>query len=104
VFFVPFLGLLSVKSKRTPALLTGFALVSLIGLWLLHFLLLAPGVYPDFVAFGWIEVAAAVGMLGIVGSCYLAFLRAFPAIAIAAGLPPDPETEKLAAMTEPHHH
>lgn len=104
VFFVPFLGLLRVQSKRTPALLTGFALVSLIGLWLLHFLLLAPGVFPDYVAFGWIELAAAIGLLGIFGLCYLAFLRAFPAIAIAAGLPPDPETEKLAAMTEPHHH
>jgi len=104
VFFVPFLGLLSVKAKRTPATLTGFALVSLIGLWLLHFLLLTPGVFPDFIAFGWIEATVAVGVFGLFGLCYLGFLRAFPAIAIAAGLPADPETEKLAAMTEPHHH
>jgi hypothetical protein len=34
----------------------------------------------------------------------VSFLRAFPAVAIAAGLPADPETEKLAALTEPHHH
>jgi hypothetical protein len=104
VYLVPFLGLLSVKSKRTPATLTGFALISLIGIWLLHFLLLTPGVFPDFIAFGWIEATVAIGMFGLFGLCFLGFLRAFPAIAIAAGLPADPETEKLAALTEPHHH
>lgn len=104
VFFIPFIGLLSVKAKRTPSLLTAFALVSLLGIWLLHFLLVAPSVFPDFIAFGWIEVSVAVGVASLFGLCTLGFLAAFPAIAIAAGLPPDPETEKLAALTEPHHH
>jgi hypothetical protein len=104
VFVVPFLGLLSVKSKRTPSLLTAFCLVSLIGLWLLHFLLVAPGVFPDHIAFGWVEACVALGVLGLFGLCFLAFLSAFPAIAVAAGLPTDPETEKIAALTEPHHH
>jgi hypothetical protein len=34
----------------------------------------------------------------------MTFFRAIPSIAIAAGLPADPETEKLAELTEPHHH
>lgn len=104
VFLVPFLGLLGVRPKRTPALLTAFALTSLIGLWLLHLLIVAPGVFPDFLALGWIELAVAAGMFGVFALCILAFLSAFPAIAIAAGLPLDPETEKLAELTEPHHH
>jgi hypothetical protein len=104
VFLVPFVGLLGVKPKRTPSLLTAFALVSLIGIWLLHFLLIAPSVFPDHIAFGWIEALVAAGLFGIFALCVLAFLSAFPIIAIAAGLPLDPETEKLAELTEPHHH
>ena len=104
VFLVPFLGLLGVRPKRTPALLTAFALVSLLGIWLFHMLIVAPGVFPESIAFGWIEVAVAAGMFGAFALAMIAFLAAFPAIAIAAGLPPDPETEKLAELTEPHQH
>ncbi|MGH7557347.1 MAG: hypothetical protein ACREMD_06155 [Gemmatimonadota bacterium] len=104
VFLVPFLGLLGVRPKRTPSLLTGFSLVSLIGIWLLHFVLIAPSVFPDHIAFGWIEALVAAGVFGIFSLCVLAFLAAFPAVAIAAGLPLDPEAEKLAELTEPHHH
>jgi hypothetical protein len=43
-------------------------------------------------------------MFGAFSLCVLAFLAAFPAIAIAAGLPIDPDTETLAELTEPHHH
>lgn len=104
VFLVPFVGLLGVKPKRNPSTLTAFALVSLLGIWLLHFLLVTPSVFPDFVAFGWIEVAVALGVFALFALCYLGFLAAFPAVALAAGLPPDPDTETLAALTEPHHH
>jgi hypothetical protein len=78
--------------------------VSLIGIWLFHFVLIGPGVFPDFIAFGWIEALVAVGMFGAFSLCVLAFLAAFPAVAIAAGLPIDPDTETLAELTEPHHH
>jgi hypothetical protein len=104
VFLVPFLGLLGVRPKRTPSLLTAFASISLIGIWLFHMLIVAPGVFPDFIALGWVELAVAGGMFGTFSLCTIAFLRAFPSIAIAAGLPPDPESEKLAELTEPHHH
>jgi hypothetical protein len=104
VFLIPFLGLLGVRPKRTPSLLTAFSVVSLIGIWLFHFLLIGPGVFPDFIAFGWIEALVTVGMFGAFSLCVLAFLSAFPAVAIAAGLPIDPDTETLAEMTEPHHH
>jgi len=73
------------------------------GAWAL-FLLIGPGVFPDFIAFGWIEALVAVGMFGAFSLCVLTFLSAFPAVAISAGLPIDPDTETLAELTEPHHH
>jgi len=42
VFVTPFIGLLGVKPKRRPALLRGFALVSLTGLWLERYLEVVP--------------------------------------------------------------
>ncbi len=103
VFLIPFLGLLGIKPKRNPTTLTLFAVVSGVGLWLFHFLLLAPGVFPDFIAFGWIEVAVAAGMFGLFSLCVLAFLSVFPPVAIAAGLPTDPEMAELVLTTGPQH-
>ena len=104
VFLIPFIGLLGVKPKRTPALLRTFAVVSLVGIWFFHFLIIGPGVLPGSIALGGIELAVAAGVLGAFMLTTMTFFRAIPSIAIAAGLPPDPETEKLAELTEPHHH
>jgi hypothetical protein len=102
VFVIPFLGLLGVRPKRTPATLTAFATISMIGIWLFHMLLVAPGVFPDFIAFGWIEISVAVGMFGVFALCYLAFMAAFPALAITAGVPLDEDAGELAELQEPH--
>lgn len=103
VFLVPFLGLLGIRAKRTPVTLTLFSLVSLFGIWLFHLLLVAPSPYPDFIAFGWIEALVAVGMMGTFAMCFLTFVRAFPPLAIAAGLPTDEREEKLRRETGPQH-
>jgi hypothetical protein len=103
VFLIPFLGLLSIRSKRTPGTLTFFSLVSLVGIWLFHLLVVAPSPFPDFIAFGWIEALVAVGMLGTFAVCYFTFMRAFPPLAIAAGLPTDEQTDKLRKETGPQH-
>jgi len=103
VFLIPFLGLLGVRSKRTPVTLTLFSMISLFGIWLFHFLLVAPSAFPDFIAFGWIEALVAVGMLGTFALCFLTFVRAFPPVAIAAGLPMNEEEVKLRRETGPQH-
>ena len=103
VFLIPFLGLLSVRSKRTPATLTAFATISVFGLWLFHLLLVAPSPFPDFIALGWIEILVALGVAGTFFACFLTFLRAFPPIAIAAGLPTDEDAEKLRKESGPQH-
>ncbi|HUP20893.1 MAG TPA: hypothetical protein VM778_13220 [Gemmatimonadota bacterium] len=102
VFLIPFVGLLGARPKRTPATLTAFATTSLIGIWLFHMLLVAPGVFPDFIAFGWIEIAVALGLFGVFALCYLAFMTAFPALAITAGVPLDEQAEEMAELQEPH--
>ena len=103
VFLIPFLGLLGIRSKRTPMTLTLFATISLFGLWLFHFMIVAPTPFPDFIAFGWIEALVAIGMLGTFWMCFLTFVRAFPPLAIAAGLPTDEEELKLRRETGPLH-
>src|SRR5439155_1605440 len=43
-FVVPFIGLLGVKPKKSPLLLTTFALVSLLGIWLERYLEIVPSI------------------------------------------------------------
>jgi len=44
VFVIPFVGLLGAKPKKSPPLLLGFALVSLVGIWLERYLEIVPSV------------------------------------------------------------
>ena len=90
------------RQPPAPATLSAFATVSLLGLWLFHLLLIGPGVHPDFIALGWIELSIMVGMLGLFALCYIGFMAAFPALAITAGVPLDETAEELAELQEPH--
>ncbi|MDX1660683.1 MAG: hypothetical protein R3326_02735 [Gemmatimonadota bacterium] len=102
VFVVPFIGLLGVKPKKTPATLTAFSVISLIGIWLFHLVLVSPSVFPESMALGWIELAVGAGFFGVFALCYIGFLAAFPSIAIAAGEPMDEEAVELAETQDPH--
>ncbi|MDX1622875.1 MAG: hypothetical protein R3199_02725 [Gemmatimonadota bacterium] len=102
VFLVPFLGLLGVKPKRTPSTLTAFSVISLVGIWCLHLLMVSPSVFPDTLALGWIELAVGAGLFGAFALCYMAFLAAFPAVAIATAEPLDEDAAELAESQEPH--
>ena len=44
VFVLPFIGLLGVKPKKSPVLLSTFALVSLLGIWLERYLEIVPSI------------------------------------------------------------
>lgn len=102
VFLIPFLGLLGVKPKRTPATLTAFCVTSLIGIWLFHLLVVSPSVFPEFLALGWIELAVGAGIFGIFALCYFGFLTAFPSIAIAVAEPMEEDALEMAEHQEPH--
>ena len=80
VFFAPFFGLLSRAAKVFRPTLALFTLISLGGMFLVRFLEVYPSLYfePSSNPFGILEIAVALGFLGIWGTCYLAFMNAFP--------------------------
>jgi hypothetical protein len=47
LFVLPFAGLLGARAKKTPAILGGFALLVLVGLWFERYLLIYPTLYPE---------------------------------------------------------
>ncbi|MEO6528448.1 MAG: hypothetical protein ABIP93_17655 [Gemmatimonadaceae bacterium] len=82
VFFAPFFGLLSRAAKVFRPTLALFTIISLVGMWLVRYLEVYPslfGVAPS-LPFGLWEIGIALGFLGLWGSCYLAFMNAFPRV------------------------
>jgi hypothetical protein len=84
VFFAPFFGLLSRAAKVFRPTLALFTLISLVGMYLVRYLEVYPSLYGEATSnpFGIIEVAVALGFLGIWGSAYLAFMNAFPRVRV----------------------
>jgi len=80
VFFVPFFGLLSRAAKVFKPTMALFAVISLLGMFLVRYLEVYPSLYGEVKSnpFGVWEVLIALGYLGLWGSCYLAFMNAFP--------------------------
>ena len=80
MFVLPFFGLVSRAAKVYLPTFIGFALCSIVGLWLLRYLEVYPplhGVTPS-LPFGVWEVGVTVGFLGMWGASYAAFMNAFP--------------------------
>ena len=82
VFFVPFFGLLSRAAKVYRPTLALFAIISLIGMWLVRYLEVYPSLYGEVpgLPFGLWEIGVTLGYVGIWASCYLAFMNAFPRV------------------------
>jgi hypothetical protein len=82
VFFAPFFGLLSRAAKVYRPTLALFTVISLVGMFLVRYLEVYPSLYGVIAhtPFGLWEIGIALGYLGIWGSCYLAFMNAFPRV------------------------
>ncbi len=80
VFFAPFFGLLSRAAKVYRPTFALFASISLVGMFLVRYLEVYPSLYGVIPKnpFGLWEVAITLGFIGIWGSCYMAFMNAFP--------------------------
>lgn len=80
MFVLPFFGLLSRAAKVFYPTLALFATSTVIGLWLHRYLEVYPSIYgvAHDLPLGIWELGIAVGLLGIWGYCYLAFMDAFP--------------------------
>ncbi len=81
-FLVPFWGLISIKAKKTPALLALFAVISLVGLWVDRFVLVVPSIVQEaeHLPLGWQELLITSGFFGVWGLCYLWFAERFPLV------------------------
>lgn len=79
-FIAPFLILLNKKIKTVPAAMIVICAVVIIGMWLEHFLLIAPAFYPRAVSLplGWIDVGVSLGFLGLLVGALIYYLNQFP--------------------------
>ena len=80
MFVIPFFGLLSRAAKVFLPTMVLFALSTIVGLWFHRYLEVYPSIYGvlNNIPLGIWELGVAIGMLGIWGFCYLAFMDAFP--------------------------
>jgi len=80
MFFIPFFGLLSRAAKVFYPTLALFTISTVVGLWLHRYLEVYPSIYgvAHDLPLGIWELGIALGLLGMWGFCYLAFMDAFP--------------------------
>jgi len=84
VFVIPFLGLMGKAAKIYSPVMLVISVGSLVGVWLLRYLEVYPSLYGVTTAlpFGLWEIAVGLGMLGLWGTCYFAFMNAFPRLRV----------------------
>lgn len=103
MFVLPFFGLMSRAAKIYRPTMIIFAICSIVGLWLHRYIEVYPSAYGevDRLPFGLWEIGVALGLLGIWGLCYIAFMEAFPRMRVVlmtsphrdeVQVPVDPET------------
>ncbi|MFN8390931.1 MAG: hypothetical protein U0136_11640 [Bdellovibrionota bacterium] len=77
-FILPFLLGLSRDVKQTPPLLFCTGMIVACGLWMLHYILFVPSLYPKVIPFGITEIAVSLGFLGVYVLCCASFLSKVP--------------------------
>lgn len=80
VFVVPFFGLMGVTPKKRTGILTTFAGIVLLGMWLERYFLVYPAYYhgADSLPFGWQEIAPALLFAGLLLAAHTWFAARFP--------------------------
>ncbi len=81
-FIGPFLILLNKKIKTVPAAMIIICSLVITGMWLEHFLLIAPAFYPhpESLPLSWIDAGVALGFLGLLASALIYYLKQFPEV------------------------
>ncbi len=79
-FIGPFLILINKKIKTIPAAMTVICSLVIIGMWLEHFLLLAPAFFPDThsLPLSWVDFGVALGFLGLLAAAVTLYVEQFP--------------------------
>ncbi len=80
LFVIPFFGLLGVLPKRSPVLLSVFASIVLVGLWLERYMQIYPSYYHEAerIVFGWQEIGFALPFAGLFLLSLMYFATRFP--------------------------
>jgi hypothetical protein len=82
VFLLPFLGLMNMRTKRSPFWLGLFSVIILAGMWMERHILVMPSVNPDVRWVGLPEIGVTLGFLGVFGWAVQGFLARFPAVKV----------------------
>ena len=77
-FIVPFLLGLSRDVKQVPVLLFGTASIVLVGIWLQHYLLFVPSIYPNEIPLNLIDIGVCLGFAGAFFLSSFRFLEKVP--------------------------
>jgi hypothetical protein len=80
MFVLPFFGLMSRAAKVRLPFFVFFALCSIVGLWFHRYIEIYPSIYEvtAVLPLGLWELVMALGLTGVWGLCYIAFMDAFP--------------------------
>ncbi len=83
IWALPFLVLLGVRPKKSPAILGTISFLGLVGIWIERYVLVVPSLSQHVVPFGWIELLITLGFLGGFVLCAIPGLNRLAAAANA---------------------
>jgi len=69
VWAIPFVSLLGIRPKKTPAILGTVALLGMVGIWSENYILIVPSLSPRTIPLGWVEILVTAGFLGAFWLC-----------------------------------
>lgn len=69
VWAIPFVVLLGIRPKKTPAILGTVALLGMVGIWSEIYVLVVPSLSPRTIPLGWVEILVTAGFLGAFWLC-----------------------------------
>ena len=69
VWAIPFVGLLGIRPKKTPAILGTVTLLGAVGIWCENYILIVPSLSPRTIPLGWVEIMVTAGFLGAFWLC-----------------------------------
>jgi hypothetical protein len=78
VWAIPFVGLLGIRPKKTPAILGTVAVLGMVGIWSEIYVLVVPSLSPRTIPLGWVEILVTAGFLGAF------WLSSYPGLKLAS--------------------
>ena len=84
VWAIPFVVLLGIRPKKTPAILGTVALLGMVGIWSEIYVLVVPSLSPRTIPLGWVEILVTAGFLGAFWLC------SYPGLQLASAAAMEP--------------